>query len=367
MDKRIVLAVAGSGKTYYIANDFKEGERVILISFTNSNVDNIRKEVRKRFNGIIPENVKIITFDKFIYNILLKPLEPISLFPKNRSKGVDVFLKPENDTRKPNYVKKGNVGHFVSSENKYFVSRMSKLFLEQNQEYKIRALSRLLKYCDAIYFDEFQDYKKEDFKVMKYLLEKAKLKVIAVGDIYQSCLTPIRNTTRDPYAPFNKINNAADLKKEFIKKVIVDEITLEKSRRVPRAVCDMINTRIGINIQPFTETETKIINLGIIEEIHEVMIDSSIPKLIWDKKTIHKQGQNYVNWSYSKGDTYSQACVILTENTSNPEKWSKIHSVKTRNALYVALTRSEGDLYLITNSDYKKWSRHVDNTAQLTN
>lgn len=367
MDKRIVLAVAGSGKTYYIANDFKEGERVILISFTNSNVDNIRKEVRKRFNGIIPGNVQIMTFDKFIYNILLRPLEPLSSFPKNRSKGVDVFLKPEDDTRKPNYVKKGNIGHFVSPENKYFVSRMSKLFLEQNQGYKTKVLSRLQKYCDAIYFDEFQDYKKEDFKVVKYVLEKAKLKVSAVGDIYQSCLTPIRNTTHDPYAPFNKINNAADLKEKFIKKVNIDETSLEKSRRVPRAVCDMINTRIGINIQPFSETESEIIHLSRIEEIHEVMIDSSIPKLIWDRRSINKLGQNYVNWSYSKGDTYSQACVILTDKTSNSEEWSKLSSVKTRNALYVALTRSEGDLYLVTNSDYKKWSRYVDNIVQLSN
>lgn len=365
MDKRIVLAVAGSGKTYYIANDFKEGERVILISFTNSNVDNIRKEVRERFNGILPKNVQIMTYDKFIYNVLLKPLEPISLFPNNRSKGVDIFLKPENDTRKPNYVKKENIGHFISPENKYFVSRMSKLFLEQNKDYKIKALSRIQKYCDAIYFDEFQDYKKEDFKAMKYLLEKAKLKVIAVGDIYQSGLTPIRNKTRNPYAPFDQINSAADLKKTFIKKVNIDESSLEKSRRVPRAVCDMINTKLGIDIQPFSEKTSKIINLSKIKDIHEIMIDTNIPKLIWDRKSMHKQGQNYVNWSYSKGDTYSQACVILTNNTSNPEEWLDISSVKTRNALYVALTRTEGDLYLITNTDYKKWARYADNIAQF--
>lgn len=41
MDKRIVLASAGSGKTYYIANSFSDDDRVFLITFTNQNANNI--------------------------------------------------------------------------------------------------------------------------------------------------------------------------------------------------------------------------------------------------------------------------------------------------------------------------------------
>ena len=70
MDKRIVLATAGSGKTYYIANSFCENSRVLLLSFTNRNVDNIRQEIVKRFSEI-PADVKIHTFDSFIYNFLI--------------------------------------------------------------------------------------------------------------------------------------------------------------------------------------------------------------------------------------------------------------------------------------------------------
>lgn len=60
MDKRIILAAAGSGKTYYVANDFNKDERVILLSFTNSNVSNIQLEIMKRFNGIIPSHIHIL-------------------------------------------------------------------------------------------------------------------------------------------------------------------------------------------------------------------------------------------------------------------------------------------------------------------
>ena len=45
---KIVLARAGSGKTYYIANDFEEGKSILLLTFTNQNVENIKQELRIR-------------------------------------------------------------------------------------------------------------------------------------------------------------------------------------------------------------------------------------------------------------------------------------------------------------------------------
>ena len=42
MDKRVVLAVAGSGKTYYLCNILDETKRNIIIAYTNENIKNIR-------------------------------------------------------------------------------------------------------------------------------------------------------------------------------------------------------------------------------------------------------------------------------------------------------------------------------------
>ncbi|MGG1452645.1 UvrD-helicase domain-containing protein [Bacillus licheniformis] len=356
MDKQIVLAAAGSGKTFYVANDFDVSERVILISFTNSNVDNIRKEVQKRFGGTVPPTVQILTFDSFVYNNLLKPFEPISMFPYIRSSGVDICSTPVEDPRQPSYIKKEEPGHFINSNGQYFVSRMGKLFLEQDKGYKNIVLARLSKYCDAIYFDEFQDYNGADFKTMKYLLEKTKIRVTAVGDIFQSCLTRARGAS----SPFNKINSVADLKKKLSNKIMVNESELIKSRRVPPSVCEFIKSNLGIKIDSASTVNAAIITPTEVENIHQIMIDSHIPKLIWDSRSKHELGNNYVNWTYSKGDTYSQSCVILTDKTSQKDQWRSIRSVKTRNALYVALTRSEGDLYLITNENYKKWRKYAD-------
>lgn len=360
MDKQIVLAVAGSGKTFHIANDFDVNERVILISFTNSNVDNIRKEVRKRFGGTIPPTVHISTFDSFVYNNLLKPFEPISMFPYIRSRGVDIWSSPIEDSRERSYIKKEEPGHFINSTGHYFVSRMGKLFLEQDRSYKNIVLARLSKYCDAIYFDEFQDYNGADFKTMKYLLEKTKIRVTAVGDIFQSCLTPIRSRASGSSSPFNKIHSAADLKNKLSNKIMVNESELTKSRRVPPSVCEYIKCNLGIKIDSASNINADIIVLNEVENIHQIMIDTNIPKLIWNSRLKHVVGNNYINWTYSKGDTYSKSCVILTNMTSRKDQWMSSLSVKTRNALYVALTRSKGDLYLILNENYKKWRKYAD-------
>ncbi|WP_166627311.1 UvrD-helicase domain-containing protein [Jeotgalicoccus sp. S0W5] len=359
MDKRIVIAAAGAGKTYYIANNFEKDERVILISFTNANVNNIRKEVQKRFNGKIPDNVQIMTFDSFVYNNLLKPVEP--LISSRRSTGVDIRSIPIEDTRNPHYVKVNDISHYMNINNEYYVNRVGKLFLRFNKDIQKLVNNRLEKYCDAIYFDEFQDYNGFDFKVLKYFLEKSKLNVIAVGDIYQSCLTPLRNIG-NPIAksPFYKISTVDDLKKKVSGKVEFDETTLQKSRRVPKVICNIIQKKIGIDIQSLSKEEASIIHLTNVEDIHKIVSDSNIPKLVWNKSSIHHKGKNYVNWSYSKGDTYSQSCIILTGTTSSSDNWLNITSQKTRNGLYVALTRSKGDVYIITNNDYKKWRRYAD-------
>lgn len=45
MDKKIILAVAGAGKTYYICNNVDEKKRNLIIAYTNRNVNNIEKEL----------------------------------------------------------------------------------------------------------------------------------------------------------------------------------------------------------------------------------------------------------------------------------------------------------------------------------
>ena len=84
------------------------------------------------------------------------------------------------------------------------------------------------------------------------------------------------------------------------------------------------------------------------------MNDDRIIKLVFQEAG--KYSFPALNWSYSKGDTVDSACVILTDGLDNLDSDNfnpgKIKR-PTLNKLYVAMTRSRGDVYLMKASTFK--------------
>ena len=95
------------------------------------------------------------------------------------------------------------------------------------------------------------------------------------------------------------------------------------------------------------------------ENIETILEDNNIVKLVYNDA--RKCNFRALNWSYSKGDTFDNVCVILTNNFEkifNDDFSCRGISQQTINQLYVALTRTKGNLYIIKNSDYKDKTRN---------
>lgn len=75
MAKRVILAVAGSGKTYHICHQIDPNKKNLILAYTNENVKNIKRELHNAY-GHIPELTTISTFDSFVYNNMILPYEP---------------------------------------------------------------------------------------------------------------------------------------------------------------------------------------------------------------------------------------------------------------------------------------------------
>ena len=75
MDKRVILAVAGSGKTYHICHTIDSLKRNLILAFTNENIHNIRNELCDAY-GAVPELTTVMTFDSFVYRQLINLYEP---------------------------------------------------------------------------------------------------------------------------------------------------------------------------------------------------------------------------------------------------------------------------------------------------
>lgn len=119
------------------------------------------------------------------------------------------------------------------------------------------------------------------------------------------------------------------------------------SRRCSEEVCSFIEKKLNIKIKSLKINEGKVISLTDSNDIQKILTDDSIIKLVQKKDNEFKF--NTISWGYSKGDTYDNICIILTDVYSNldDENFGDIKSNISKNKLYVALTRSKGNVYLL--------------------
>lgn len=371
-----MMARAGSGKTYYISNDFTKTENVLFITFTNQNVENIRREIYKRFKNKPPNNYKIVTFSSFLYSWIIRPLEPLLPFNQSiESDGVDLITEPPPPSIKlannyivqnPLYESVDKIGHYLNKKNnQYFSSRMSRLIikhLNKNKKTINRNIEeRLEGLVDTIYIDEFQDYKGDDFKIINLLLRLESIRVTAVGDFYQHSVAPSFERSQYPY----KKKKLDVTEEEFIDsfpktKIDVDTDTLISSRRVTEDMCRLITDKLGIDIYSSNERKGKLKIISELNELKELLYDKNCTKLVFSNSSKFPY-KPAINWSYSKGDTYSKTLVILTGNLENllDQSFSLEKSnlsQSTLNKLYVALTRSNNETYICTKKTYDKYN-----------
>lgn len=360
MDKRIILAVAGAGKTYKLCNDLDEYKRNIVIAYTNQNIKNIKNELLKRF-GYIPHNTIVLTFDSFIYRYLLRPFESLIAtkfgISNLKSEGVEIYKAPEpvfiNGKYNFKYVKKERIGHFFYKQ-RFYCERMPELVLDvKSKEYSLIdiAIENLNRYCDYIFVDEFQDFREKHYEVLEQIIKKCN-NIVLVGDYYQHSVSG-KNNSGKPFTSGINYERYKQILKSY--GVVIDEETLQRSRRCPKIICDFVTNKLKIHIEAQDEAKDGSVNfISKDDEIKSLLSNDEVVKLV--VKDARNFKGNFINWSYSKGDTYEKVCVIMTEDFENIDKenFSYGGSEITKNKLYVALTRSFKELYIIKKSDFDR-------------
>lgn len=358
MAKRIVLAVAGAGKTFNICQCINWEKKNLILAYTNENIHNINHELVSNF-GTIPELTNVMTFDSFIYRYVLCPYEPTILqaFGKEEfnRKGITTRKPPQanflkNGRRIPNrkYQNKDKLGHY-EFEGFYYCENIAELIMavKMGKEKLINKVADTINtFYDQVCIDEFQDFREYDYEVIVALAKKIN-NITLVGDYYQHSVSGQNNSGK----PFKKGKNEVsydefleNLKKE---KFDVDHISFGSSRRCPEAVCNFVNEKLKINIIA-DNTHQGDVHWVEAEEVEKILDDNKIMKLVWMEA--NKYSFSALNWSYSKGDTFENVCVVLTDTfvelDTDTFDISKISQI-TRNKLYVALTRTKGELYLV--------------------
>jgi len=369
MDKRVILAVAGAGKTYHICHTIDPNKRNLILAYTNENIHNIKSELFDAHNRI-PELTTVMTFDSFVYRNMVLPYEPsiAEHFEQSQfvSQGICTIEPPpqciknnhNQSVANPKYIPKNKLRHYLTKNNQYYCATLSELVMQvkAGRETLVnRIAARLNLFYDAVLIDEFQDFREHDYDLI-ITITKQLNNVILVGDYHQHSVSATNNSGK-PFKKRSKDVSYADFKAELTKAGFsIDETTLEKSRRCSAEVCDFVSKKLGICIASHGDHEGSVIWADDMAK--EILEDDSIVKLVFQEASIYSFPA--MNWSYSKGDTVDSVCVILTDrfDSLDSEKFSiRGIPVSTLNKLYVAMTRSRGNLYLIKASTFRKLKR----------
>ena len=411
LENTLVVAGAGSGKTFTIVNKikylldnniYKENE-LLVISFTNESVNDLKRK--------IDYNLDIMTFHKLAINLINNPNmkisneyylkfiinEYFSSYGKYNKKHNKLIKRILNEIDIDNLKKliftfinlyKSNYNninclfnlyqksHFI---NKIYFRIILEIYHIYNQELESSNLydfndmikiatdninnNQIKTNYKYIIIDEFQDTSLNRFNLINAIIKQNNAKIFVVGDDYQS-IYRFSGCNLDIFLNFNKLVNNLNI------------INLDYNYRNPKEIIDVANSFIMKNKNQIKKETICLKNINkpikicfyknkrtAIEKILKY-IDTKyliLGRNNTDKDLFNVQDKPFLTIHKSKGLEEDNIILINLTNSNNslPSKL-KNHKiinkiVKTdyypyeeeRRLFYVALTRTRNNVYLL--------------------
>lgn len=338
-NKRLIHAVAGSGKTTKIIESIDPQKRNLILTYTETNQNTIRAKLIDKFS-YIPESTFIFGVFEFLYSFCLVP------YLGKRPKGINFDYETQGKIDNNSI---DTTGRIIQNQLSKSLMRGELIYKKNNIPFDNSYLERIDKFFDCIYVDECQDFESDDFD---WLLSLSNLnaEVSLLGDFYQKTFSTSRrgNKGKGVHSNFdNWIKVISDSGFE------IDLSSLSKSYRCPKIVCDFIVESLDIKIssQKKENPTTNIMFIDSQDKIESIMTDDSIMKLFYQK--FYDYDCKSQNWGDSKGSEYENVCVVLNPKTYKLFDSGRLSdlSTQTKSKFYVACTRTRGDLYFVNQKD----------------
>lgn len=342
MDKRVVFAVAGSGKTSSIIDSLTADSRCLIVTYTENNTRHLKNRVIDKF-GEIPVGIRIYSYFTFLYSFCFRPLCGYEL----KTKGINFnFPLPQYAQRS----RKNTREHYIDKSGRLYANRIAKLLIEFDVIPDL--IQRIEKFYDSVFIDEVQDFAANDFNLI-CTLAIANVEMRLVGDFYQHTFDTSRdgNTQKSLHECFDKYCDK--LKKSGFE---IDLTSLSNSYRCSPSVCAFVSENLGIKILSHREDEVVVGYFDNASEVDSIFNNDSVVKLFYQKSDSY--AGNTANWGNTKGlDHFQDVCVVLNATTLKAFYNANLDQLNptTKNKLYVACTRAKGNLYFVSEKSLKKY------------
>lgn len=349
----LVIAYAGSGKTYKLVNEAFSftGGRVLITTFTIENTNEIKKIFYKE-HKCIPNHVDIFPWFTFLLKHWIRPYQ--GFVTKERIKGIELVNQQSgfryfNKNGKPVYWKDTFLQHYLTKDHRVYSDKISKLALLINQIKGNRVIDRLTSMYKAVFIDEVQDLAGYDFEIVKSLM-KSNARVLMVGDPRQTAYSTHFSRKNSKYNDGKII----DFLKDNCKRIpyYLNETELINSKRCNQPICDFAN-ELYPNYVPGTSTNVTITGhdgiFFVLEEDLLSYMTTFTPmqlRVNKSKKVLEKYPVN--NFGNAKGTSYDRVIIYPTGPFINwLEDSSSILADKSRSRLYVAVTRARHSVAIL--------------------
>lgn len=340
------ISAAGSGKTWDICYNalqkvHKDKCRVLITTYTNRGIENIRNEIKKQNLGVLHPLITIKSWYSFLLSDMIKPYQNLLTHKLNYLKSFD-YSQPYKNI---NFFKTGTDKRYTN--NQYVrANESSSLVIHLNNISNGKVIFRLEEIYDTIFFDEIQDLAGYDIDIIELLL-KSKIDIVCCGDNKQATFST-HNTRKNK----NKSGkNIWQFLKECNKKNLITIHYNLASRRFNNQICTMAN-----KIFPAEEPITTVMN-DITEHDGIFLIDARDismyyelfkPQVLrYDSKT-ETYPYNSINFGACKGETFDR--VIIFPNKPLEDFLIKQKTLSSPEKYYVAVTRARYSVAFVLKS-----------------
>lgn len=337
--KKAVFAVAGSGKTTMLVDSLSHDKRTLLLTYTDANADQLYNAIVKKF-GCLPGNIMVSTWFSFLLNFLIKPFVIAEAPDVCR---LEFSLPPRYEKGMPRYLK---------DDESLFHSRAFDFAMKYVGKEKM--CDRIEKFFDEVLIDEVQDFSGYDFDFIE-MLGNMGIDVVLTGDFFQHTY----DTSCDGAKNKGLHDDLDKYEQRLHEYYSIDKDSLSKSHRCPAAVCDFVNSHLGLEMHSCSKA-TSIAPPYLLcdkQKIQDVLEDNGIKKLFYKESRMYKC--NGANWGDCKGLSYEHVCVVLNNKTATCYDQNRLSQLPptTRNKFYVACTRTKGPLLFIREADITAYKR----------
>lgn len=375
-NNRLIVSVAGSGKTTYLVRKALEIKHcnLLITTYTEAN----EREIRKKFldlNEFIPSNITIQTWFSFLLQHGVRPYQGVmfegeirGMLLVNEASGVNFINK--QGVRIPYSEDKEPFKHYFSTSNKIYSDKLSKFVIRCNEKSGGNVIHRLARIFPHIYIDEVQDLAGHDLELLKLLL-KSEIRTLFVGDPRQVTYLTHHEKMNSSYRD-GKI-------KQFVldkckKECLIDETTLGASHRNNASIC-----RFSSKLYPTLPESVpcSCVECRTIQTPHEgiyLVKTAHVNSYILEYKPTILRYQLAVepDWNFGncKGLGFERVIIYPTDPIVKYLKdglLTKIVKGKPKNAfdiakLYVALTRARYSVAIVY--DYSDEEEFIDDLTK---